>query len=207
MGAPDMIAICCLDICTTEIKNSGKRCPGREITHEGLVLGTFEANGYHDSDFYAVVWNPATNAPEHVWYGSTSSWTYHNGVTVDATPEVRAAATAWYRAHMLDREMARVNAAARAPRKGKTVRSLTTRGKNAGVRGVVRWIGDGQYGKRVGVAVEGEEKLRYLDAGRIAVLDPDAIDGHEVVEVEEWAATLEPDDSRFASFYREHANA
>lgn len=200
-----MAIVTCGPNCTTEIKNSGRACGHRVVEFEGLVLATYERNGYHDSDFYAVVWNPATRRPEHREYGSTSSWTYHNHATVDATPDVAEAAAAWYRGYVLDREMTRVKNVARAVVKGKTVRSLTTRGKNAGVRGVVRWVGETRYGKRVGVAVEGEEKLRYLDADRVAVLDPDTIDAAEVVEIEEWAATVEPTPAKIANAYRELA--
>lgn len=56
--------------------------------------------------------------------------------------------------------------------RGNWVRSTTTRGKNVGVVGIVRWIGSGFDGLRLGVAVEGEDKLRYLSAGRVEVIRP-----------------------------------
>ena len=60
-------------------------------THEGLVLRTYERNGSQDSDFLAVVWNPATNAPETIEYGTTRAWTYPNSASVDATAETKEA--------------------------------------------------------------------------------------------------------------------
>jgi hypothetical protein len=57
-------------------------------THEGMVLKTGERNGYDDSDFYAVVWNPVKQCPEVIEYATTRAWTYANSAEVDATPEV-----------------------------------------------------------------------------------------------------------------------
>jgi hypothetical protein len=65
------------------------------ITHEGLVLSLGEDNGYNDSDFWAIVWNPQTKSTERVTYASTRGWTYDLSASVDATDEVRAA----YAAH------------------------------------------------------------------------------------------------------------
>lgn len=59
-------------------------------THKGLVLSLGERNGYHDSDFYANVWNPETRKVESIEYASTRGWTYDCGAHIDATPEVRA---------------------------------------------------------------------------------------------------------------------
>lgn len=56
-----------------------------------------------------------------------------------------------------------------APAIGKTVRSLTTRGKNAGVVGEVRWA----QGDRLGVKVDGEKSYRFIDASNVEVIDPD----------------------------------
>ena len=57
-------------------------------THEGLVLATGEYNGYDDSDFYALVWNDEKGEPEKIIYATTRGWSYPNGATVDATPDV-----------------------------------------------------------------------------------------------------------------------
>lgn len=65
-------------------------------THVGLCLSDFERNGYDDSDFIMVVWNPEKGAPEQICFASTRGWSYPSyGSKPDATPEVRAAYDAW----------------------------------------------------------------------------------------------------------------
>jgi hypothetical protein len=65
-------------------------------THIGLCLKDYERNGYDDSDFHMVVWNPETQSPEDICFASTRGWSYPSyNSYVDATPEVRAAHEAW----------------------------------------------------------------------------------------------------------------
>lgn len=161
-------------------------CTNPVATYVGSVLHTYERNGWDDSDWFAIVWDAESGTIRHVGYASTSSWTYHNGADVDATPEVLALAEQALLVKLT--EQARVDATKPAVRR--RVRSLTTRGKNVGVEGVVRWMGEQRsrygswsYGERVGVKVEGEEKLRYLDADRVEVLDPPAVDEVAVARV------------------------
>jgi len=63
---------------------------------EGCVLDTWERNGYDDSDFYALIWNEEKQCVESVEYATTRGWTYANGATIDATPEVQAKAREHY---------------------------------------------------------------------------------------------------------------
>lgn len=122
-----------------------------ETSHIGLVLDEGERNGYDDSDFYAIVWNPTTNATDEITYASTRGWTYPNSATVDATPEVRAA----YQAHLEAKRDAwhKAQAAKEALTvgKGKTVEVFKGRKVPVGVKGVIFWVGVGQYGERVGI--------------------------------------------------------
>lgn len=67
--------------------------PGEVLVKQsfhGCVISKREMNGYDDSDFYALVWNEEKNAPEEIQYATTRGWTYANGASVDATPEVLA---------------------------------------------------------------------------------------------------------------------
>lgn len=64
-------------------------------SHAGCVLDKWERNGYDDSDFFALVWNEETQATEVIEYATTRGWTYANGATIDATPEVIAKANAY----------------------------------------------------------------------------------------------------------------
>lgn len=59
-----------------------------ETSYVGCVISTHERNGYDDSDFYAVVWDEATQSSKTIEYASTRGWSYPNGAVVDATPEV-----------------------------------------------------------------------------------------------------------------------
>jgi hypothetical protein len=65
-------------------------------THVGYCLEDREINGYDDSDWYMIVWNPVEGKTEQVVFASTCGWTYPCYCSrPDATPEVRAAADAW----------------------------------------------------------------------------------------------------------------
>lgn len=179
-----MAIVTCGPGCTTEHKNAGGGCADRVVTYAGAVLDKWEENGCDDSDFIAAVWNGEKVTT--VCYASTRSWTYHNGATVDATAQVRAAAIGWLSNALTEVMYADAVAAARRPEKGLVVRSNTTRGKNVGVTGTVMWMGESsRYGyqvrhsitrTRVGLKVDGHDKLVYMDADRVEVVEPAAVD-------------------------------
>jgi hypothetical protein len=56
----------------------------------GCVVSMREMNGYDDSDFYATVWDEASGSFKEFCYASTRGWTYPNGATIDASPELMA---------------------------------------------------------------------------------------------------------------------
>jgi hypothetical protein len=143
------------------------------------VLQTYERNGYDDSDFCALVWDDTAARPRTVEYGTTRFWTYHNTASVDATDEISTKALAWYRDHYAATLIVRAYWETTQPTVGKVVKSTTTRGKNVGVQGTVKWVGDNSYRRgvqRVGIKVDGEDNLRYLDADRCEVINPPEID-------------------------------
>jgi len=83
-------------------------------SHHGLCIKDFERNGYDDSDWFMVVWNPEKGAPETIEFASTRGWSYPcYGSRPDATPETLAA----YAAHEADKEAKRVAAERRAKAK------------------------------------------------------------------------------------------
>ena len=131
-------------------------------THHGLVLTTYERNGYDDSDFFAVVWNPATQSLGHICYATTRGWSYCNGAEIDATPDVIAAARAWQKAQDDRREATLQALRAQVPDKGSTVRIRVSRGKNArfnNTTGRIFWVGTGyRVGTlRAGIEINGEK--------------------------------------------------
>lgn len=193
------IITCLSDLCTSDNKNSGKGCIDPTVTYTGAVLQTWEINGYDDSDFVAAVWDAEQNTVRTVQYASTRGWTYHNGATVDATAENIERARMWATERWVETLTARAEHEASMPTKGKVVRSLTTRGKNVGVSGIVRWIGEDSYRStrwltvyRVGIKVEGEEKLRYLPADRVEVIDREPIDPSDIRQ-QAWLAARDRD--------------
>ncbi len=113
-------------------------------THVGLVLATGEHNGYDDSDFFAVVWDADLQAPAEITYASTRGWSYPNGATIDATPEIIAKYQAYREA---ERTAAREEAERRAaadPTPGRRV-SVTGGRKYRGAEGVVFWRGVNKF--------------------------------------------------------------
>lgn len=107
-----------------------------DVSYEGAVLGTYERNGYDDSDFIAVVWDEERQAVRTVEYASTSSWSYNNGAKEDATPAVLKKAEAWaleYAAKLVRMSHSDVTV-------GSQVKSLTTHGKAKGLTGEVEHV-------------------------------------------------------------------
>jgi len=115
-----------------------------ETTHKGLVLSLGEYNGRDDSDFYAVVWSPEKGATERVGYASTRGWTYPNGASVDATPEVVAAYESYCAAARARHAAEQAAAEAKVPRKGRTVKVVKGRKVPVGTVGTVVWYGEGK---------------------------------------------------------------
>lgn len=148
-----------------ELSEHRTRSTGHEIwirtTHHGLVLYCGEMSYHDDSDFYALVWNDETNAPERIEYASTRGWTYPNNAVVDATSEVVAKYKAW-EAERQQRERARRDALeAATPRKGKRVVVRKGRKIPIGTEGDVFWCGQYEYGP-----------LGHLRAGRVGIFVP-----------------------------------
>jgi hypothetical protein len=112
-----------------------------ETTHVGLVLRTGEVNGYDDSDFYAVVWNPVRKCPERIEYATTRAWTYPNHAEADATPEVRAAYEEWCRIEKEKAAAAKAELDAKTPAKGKLVKVVAGRKVAIGTVGRIFWVG------------------------------------------------------------------
>lgn len=107
------------------------------VEYEGAVLGEWERNGYNDSDFLAAVWDEDEQKVKTIEWGTTRFPTYHNRCVVDATDEVKAKAAVVKAEAAYRFSVYRAEDAQKDPTVGKTVRSLTTRGKNKGAVGTV----------------------------------------------------------------------
>jgi hypothetical protein len=110
-------------------------------SYVGRVLETYEENGYHDSDFYAVVWDDETESILHKQYATTRFYSNGYGAKVDATPEVIAKATAERKTRFLESAIEADEETAKTVAKGKMVEINRGR-KNRGVIGEVFWVGN-----------------------------------------------------------------
>lgn len=91
--------MCYKDDPAAELSAHWTREAGREIytktEYVGQVLSLREYNGYHDSDFSAIVWDFDKGEPINIEYGTTRFWSYPNTAGIDATPEVLSAFKAY----------------------------------------------------------------------------------------------------------------
>lgn len=153
-----------------------------DVTYEGATFGTYEHNGYNDSDFFAVVWDAEAGATRAVEYATTRGWTYANGATVDATDEVKAAAGEYIAARDIESWNLATAHDALMVEKGSAVEVFKGRKVPIGTTGTVIWIGADRYKRgafRVGVKDEAgevhwtaEDNVRVTDgAARLTDLD------------------------------------
>lgn len=169
------------------------------LTHEGLVLSLREKNGYHDSDFYATVWNPITRTTSEIMYGTTRASTYNNWATVDASEEVQAAAEQARRDAIKDRKAdqeAYIDAHAQAVVqlyqatkmeyvKGAQYEVFKGRNVKKGTVGTLFYVRESNYGFRVGIKdVNGNAHWTYGDNIRL-------VDSSVLLEkAKRWAMSL-----------------
>lgn len=157
---------------------------GLMYSHEGVVLETGERNYHDDSDFYAIVWDEATQSIKNVDYDTTRGGGGGNAV-IDATDEVKAKANAYLEVWSYNRLVAADREAAAKVTKGRRVRVKKGRTAPVGVEGTVFWVGEARrfnhYGPasvRIGIATSDrkDERGRNIDvvwsyAHNVEVLD------------------------------------
>ena len=110
-------------------------------TYVGRVLETYEENGYHDSDFYAVVWDDETNSLIHKQFSTTRFYSNGYGAKIDATPEIIEKATTERKNRFLKSGIEADEETAKSIVKGKMVEINRGR-KNRGIIGEVFWVGN-----------------------------------------------------------------
>lgn len=139
----------------------------------GLVIAEFEKNFRDDSDFYAVVWDEAIQAPRKILYATTRAWSYPCSCVVDASQEVIAEFEAFKANERAKSEERRRQMERYVPKVGMVARSTTTRGKAKGKQGEITWIGDSDYSREKLVRIGGV----YVEVPKIELWDE---------ETEEW---------------------
>lgn len=133
-----------------------------DVQYEGCVIDTFERNGYHDSDFYATVWDEEKQAVVDVEYDTTRCG---GGGTaqIDATEDTLRKVYRYYKRLGRSRFDGFSNEE-QAKQFGKGDKVVVVRGRKVakGTVGIVFWIGDcyNQFSyrteKRVGIEVDGQ---------------------------------------------------
>lgn len=135
----------------------------------GLVLSEYERNFYHDSDFYAVIWDEEKNEPFTYRWATTRGWCYPNKCFIDATPEVREKYNAYNEKLKEQQRIERQKIEKHTAKVGMKVRSTTKKGKAKGAEGFICWIGDSAYGRAV--KIQCEDKMVYVAFNKIECTD------------------------------------
>lgn len=139
-----------------DCNNDGKVIMWTYETHHGLCIQDREMNGYDDSDFMMLIWNPETQEPYEICFASTRGWSYPcYGSSPDATSDVMEAYNAWTNRRIAQSRKAEAERLARTPDKGKTIRVVRGRKVPVGTEGLCFWIGPSQFGVRVGIESDG----------------------------------------------------
>jgi hypothetical protein len=136
-------------------------------------------SGYHDSYTYAITFDPETGSFSTKEIDGTSGCFSADLRPPTATDSVIDQACEILADLMIKAEIEKITSNPNAPIKGKLARSLTTRGKNAGIVGKVMWIGPDSYRAgeiKVGLKVDGERKLRYLPVDRVEATEASVVD-------------------------------
>lgn len=115
----------------------------------GCVLGVSERNGYHDSDFFATVWDEEQGCVRTIEDGTTRFYAPSKYSRADATNEVRTKARNWWASTVGPRT-------ARATLMGQRVRIdvgaevEVVKGKKVakGTKGIVCWMGEDAFYRR-----------------------------------------------------------
>ena len=133
-----------------------------EPAYVGCVLDTYEHNGYHDSDFYAVCWDENSQKIVEVEYDTTRCGG-GGTATIDATDEVIQKVYRYYKRIGKARFDSYTNEhEAKEFGRGDNVCVVRGRKVPVGTVGKVFWIGDAynrftyRSEKRVGIDVDGE---------------------------------------------------
>jgi hypothetical protein len=149
----------------------GGECPNLWLydTHHGFCIRDYERNGYDDSDWYMVVWNPEKNEPETIEFASTRGWSYPcYGSKADATPEVLAKYQAWEAEQERQRNERKAAAEAARPARGKTLKVVRGRKVPIGTEGICIWTGSTHFG---GIITRRGQRLGGRSSERVGIKD------------------------------------
>jgi hypothetical protein len=139
---------------------STPKCDYYDRDFTGCVLGVTENNGYHDSDFFAIVWDNEQNCVRTIEDGTTRAYAPSKYHRPDASIEVLEKARAWW-ASEIGPKKARETLLARANaiEVGSIVKVVKGRKIAKDTVGDVVWKGKDAYNRyatRIGIKVDGK---------------------------------------------------
>lgn len=143
----------------TAIAASTPKCDYYDRDFTGCVLGVTENNGYHDSDFFAIVWDNEQNCVRTIEDGTTRAYAPSKYHRPDASIEVLEKARAWWASEIGPKKAKEaLLARANAIEIGSIVKAVKGRKIPKGTVGEVVWKGKDAYNRyatRIGIKVGG----------------------------------------------------
>lgn len=139
-----------------------------EKTYEGKVLHWYEQNGYHDSDWYADVWDEENRAIKSVCF-MTTRCACSGYAELDATDDVLRQVYRYTKRMATSYYDFRNEEDAKTPHKGDIVRVVRGRKLKKGMEVPVFWAGtrynpySRQNEERIGVEVDGDRVFTSAD--------------------------------------------
>jgi hypothetical protein len=140
------------------------KCDYYDRDFTGCVLGVTENNGYHDSDFFAIVWDNEQNCVRTIEDGTTRAYAPPKYHRPDASIEVLEKARAWWASEVGPaKALSVLRDRASAIEVGSIVKVVKGRKVAKGTVGTVTWKGEDRFASnrytkayRVGIKVDGE---------------------------------------------------
>lgn len=148
-------------------------CREEVTVHEfaGCVLTTRERNGYHDSDFYAIVWDEHLQQLREIVYASTRFGCPGCGAKIDATDEVKEKAREWLATWAGEKWDLENAAQSKRVEIGRDIEVVRGRKIPIGTRGRIFWKGATRWGERVGIEqIDGERVFTAI--GNVEIAEP-----------------------------------
>lgn len=154
------------------VEGCGERPLYKISMYEGCVISTRERNGYHDSDFYAIVWDEKNQTVQSVEY-ATTRFACSTFADIDATTEALDKAQLDYEQRYLQSLKYQYDRVSKVPQKGKMVEVVKGRKVPIGTKGEVFWTGDTQWGPRIGIRCDESKATWFIMAENVVVLEPE----------------------------------
>lgn len=158
----------------------------------GCVLGLSERNGYHDSDFYATVWDEKQGCVRTIEDGTTRFYAPSKYSRADATEEVVAKARAWWNREIGPKQAYSVLMRQRAfIDVGCNVEVVSGRKIAKGTVGEVFWRGKDAFNRhahRIGIRLADGSKV-FTALGNLMKLN---VISPTEDEIAEWVKTNNP---------------